>query len=798
MDKINVVLVILNHEALEETLEKLNLDNVNLVAIVIDGDSNEKTIEIGNTMIPRVSFVTINKIAKNNDRSNIWVLSGQINDSQDRDKMKKFLTALGIPKANIVDLETSEQIDETWLANLRHIEEHGADFFATGNEYTQTGLNMKYIPRAIASKNVSRGGVNLADSFQDLWQGYLTAKYVFAHVEPGTIKFVLIGLTPDSFRYDNDKDLANKKNLQHFFALKNLLSKDAKDIFSTTQTPDPNFDSIRAKFNHEFSAKSIADWETPKTLPKDSVEANIKILKDYIGLCLKNKAKPVGVVFPFASAMRKYYDKELLNSFRETIAELETSFDFMCVDMFELNLNYESFSDMTHLNSKGTLFANALLSLKLYNKNLLPLEPFCYKLYSYFNYMSQVAPNEEYMSLIERVFDFSLQKLRKKDKIKIGFVLYDSSMWCGDDLYNLFAKDERFEPTVFLCQRREALTNNIMHNVFLRDIDTLKSHGLNLVVVEKLTEPVPAQDVLIFLTPYTERTANTFAPWKLTVKTLITHIIYSLAVSVRDTGYYKLPIFRIVWKIFFPSIVNLKMYGQRNPLLVPRSLYSGYPRIDVFYKNPDTLNFTWKMTRPDAKKIIWAPHHSINQVTKWATFQWNYKFMYEFAKAHPEISWVVKPHPNLAFRAIQNNVFPSVEAFEEYLQAWNALPNAQVYTGAYYQAIFATSDGMIHDCGSFTAEYQYVNKPMIYLTRKGTKFNELGTAILKASYLVDGKDFEAIAAMIQRIFIEGDDYKAAERKEVFDEYLNYPKVNDMLASEFIYKSIADDLQAPTD
>ena len=105
---------------------------------------------------------------------------------------------------------------------------------------------------------------------------------------------------------------------------------------------------------------------------------------------------------------------------------------------------------------------------------------------------------------------------------------------------------------------------------------------------------------------------------------------------------------------------------------------------------------------------------------------------------------------------------------------------------------------MIHDCGSFTAEYQYVNKPMIYLTRQGTLFNELGTEIFKASYLVDGKDFEAIAAMIQRIFIEGDDFKAAERKEVFDKYLNYPKVNDMLASEFIYKSIADDLQAPTD
>ena len=172
-----------------------------------------------------------------------------------------------------------------------------------------------------------------------------------------------------------------------------------------------------------------------------------------------------------------------------------------------------------------------------------------------------------------------------------------------------------------------------------------------------------------------------------------------------------------------------------------------------------------------------------------ATFQWNYQFMYEFAKAHLEISWILKPHPNLLFSAVSGKVFPSTEAFQEYLQKWNDLPNAQVYTGAYYQAIFATSDGMIHDCGSFTAEYQYVDKPMIYLTREGSKHNELGNEILNASYLVDGKDLEGIAAMIQRVFIEGDDYKSAERKEVFDKYLNYPKANGMLASEFIYKNI---------
>ena len=168
--------------------------------------------------------------------------------------------------------------------------------------------------------------------------------------------------------------------------------------------------------------------------------------------------------------------------------------------------------------------------------------------------------------------------------------------------------------------------------------------------------------------------------------------------------------------------------------------------------------------------------------------------MYKFAKAHQEISWVIKPHPGLYYSVVEAGVFPTVEAFEEYLQAWDDLPNGRFYTGAYYQDIFATSDGMILDSCSFIGEYQYVDKPMIFLTREGEEFNTLGNEILNASYLVDGKDFEGIAALMQQVFIQGDDFKADERKKIFDEHLNYPALNGMLASEFIHKNIVDGLQ----
>ena len=417
--------------------------------------------------------------------------------------------------------------------------------------------------------------------------------------------------------------------------------------------------------------------------------------------------------------------------------------------------------------------------------------------YSYLANLADLLPKETYNELATRIFSATAEKIRRKDKIRVGFDLNYSSNWSGDDLYNAFAQDKRFEPTIFSIPDKP---REYQRDECLKDAKKFKTRGFNVFEMQTTSSDVPVQDILFRSRPYPEWIPLAFRLTSLKVKeTLVGYIPYSFFVIHMGSLPCNYPMIEVLWKMFFPSTVLLETFKKWNKLGMPRGIYSGYPKLDVFFKSESKFQFDWKMTRPDAKKIIWAPHWSIgNRGVRQATIQWNYKFMYEFAKNHPETSWVVKPHPTLFNSAILEKLFPSEEALNEYFQKWDDLPNARFYTGTYYQDIFATSDGIIQDCGSFIAEYQYVDKPMIFLTRKdGGKFNELGEEILKASYLVDGKDFDAISAMMQRVFIEGDDYKAAERKAVFDKYLNYPKANGMLASEFIYKSIADALQKPS-
>ena len=409
--------------------------------------------------------------------------------------------------------------------------------------------------------------------------------------------------------------------------------------------------------------------------------------------------------------------------------------------------------------------------------------------YNHLANLSDMLSKDEYNDLAARVFKISAEKIRRKDKIKVGFYVLHSAAWFGDDLYNFFAQDERFEPTLFL--KTKGFVNERS-----QDAKRFVEHGVNLFDLDDKTLTIPAQDVLFCLTPYqgTWAVPKPFLIMNLKVTTLLINLPYTFSVADRG-GLLGSTFVRTLWRMFFPSTTLLEITRKKSKVGMPRGFYSGYPKLDVFFKSDSKFHFDWKTARLDAKKIIWAPHHSIvNHGPLLATFHWNYQFMYEFAKAHPEISWVVKPHPSLPEKVLTSKLFPSINAYKEYLQKWDELPNAQVYLGAYYQDIFATSDGMIQDCASFLAEYQYVDKPMIYLTRDTQKFNDLGEEILKASYTVDGKDFDGIATMIQRVIIEGDDYKAAERKAVFDKYLNYPKLNGMLASEFIFKNIADELK----
>ncbi|MBQ9487032.1 MAG: glycosyltransferase [Selenomonadaceae bacterium] len=423
-----------------------------------------------------------------------------------------------------------------------------------------------------------------------------------------------------------------------------------------------------------------------------------------------------------------------------------------------------------------------------------PFDNLCHESYEHFYNLSRVLLKKNYTDLMERVFRTTVEKIRRKDKIKVAFVTDNAAMWCGDELYNYFAEHERFEATVFLCLNQTELSFGNVQKDFRHGVEQFKSRGINVIGIDNLNTPIEKQDIIIFLRPYLNHYPRAFHLYSLTPDTLLVNIPYSFHVSdwTYVTGTSNTP-FNVLWKYFFDTQEHMESYKKSCDIPV-KSYYSGYPRLDSFFDKETKFNFEWKMARPDAVKIIYAPHWTIDdRGVKYSTFRYNYKFFYEYAKAHPETSWIIKPHPHLFAAAVTSGLFPSDKAFEEYLKAWDDLPNAKLVTGAYFLDIFATSDGMILDSGSFIGEYQYTHKPMIFLTRETQKFNDLSNELMKVVYRVDGKDLNGIEGLIQKIFIDGKDEMYDERRNFFDKYCNYVKDNGMTASEYIFKTISQEL-----
>ena len=101
MEKINVVLVVLDGKKFEQALGSLNLNAANLVAVVVENGTG-RFLNLGARKIPCLSFAMIHTLLAQG-KNFVWLISGFVNGVGDIWKTKKFLTDGGIPEDNIVN-----------------------------------------------------------------------------------------------------------------------------------------------------------------------------------------------------------------------------------------------------------------------------------------------------------------------------------------------------------------------------------------------------------------------------------------------------------------------------------------------------------------------------------------------------------------------------------------------------------------------------------------------------------------------------------------------------------------------
>ena len=402
----------------------------------------------------------------------------------------------------------------------------------------------------------------------------------------------------------------------------------------------------------------------------------------------------------------------------------------------------------------------------------------------------QSTQPESYLSLLQYVQNRAVKKMRKKEKISLAFVVSTIATWIGDQTVRFFMDDSRFDVTVVIVWQK----NMVKEHEERLAVEHFRNAGIPYIIADDQTTAAD-YDVLFYCVPYLDMLDSHFDLKDIPLNSLICYTGYGIMQAAIERWQFNLPIHNCCWMHYSHVAMYADMAKEFCGIGAANMVCSGYPKMDSLVDgraDADTeWSKLWKVSSCGASplKIVYAPHHSINDTPYFSTFQHNFKFFYEYAKAHADTtSWVVKPHPLLRITSVKEGVFQSEDEFEHYLKMWEDLPNARVLDGEYI-GIFPTSDCMILDSVSFCAEYLYVHKPILFLTRPGEQFNALGAKISTALYRVDGRDFSGIQEFIEKTARQ--DPNKPQREDLFHEELDYFSDNHMTAAEYIYHSIAE-------
>ena len=404
-------------------------------------------------------------------------------------------------------------------------------------------------------------------------------------------------------------------------------------------------------------------------------------------------------------------------------------------------------------------------------------------------YQSLVSVKEKgsielFKEISAKVYETALNCIRKKQVKKIVFLLKDSAEWSCEELYKRFNETSGYEVCVavapFFAGSQQAVSKMYLDTVQYfreRKIDTVEMYDIQKNRY-KSWEEIGMPDIVFHLNPHYKAFAESSNICNFPLSILNVYIPYGIMIYGNVRQQYNQLSHMLYWKIFCETPLHKEMASKYADIGDINVVCSGYVKMDTFF---DTClqekRKIWKISpRADEKKIkkiIYAPHWSIKDaVTGFGNFDKIYKSLYEYVKENEtSTSWVFRPHPMLRVGAVQQGIFKSEEEYEEYLEMWRQLPNAQVIENGMYTDIFESSDAMILDSISFLGEYIYMHKPMLFLTRDRNTFNDFGKELVRVLYKTDGGNLEGIKNFVEKNVIGNEDPIGSLTVEYQEKYL---------------------------
>ena len=393
---------------------------------------------------------------------------------------------------------------------------------------------------------------------------------------------------------------------------------------------------------------------------------------------------------------------------------------------------------------------------------------------------------EKLMIKIAELQELAIKEKSKKRKIKVGFMAESSSFFGLGEVYQALLDDSHFEPYIIVpLQVHTEEEQNKQFRIMRQDaVQYFREHKMKCYAVKEKEDAEwgdKLPDILLAQVPYNRLyLEKNFWLENVPCSCMTMYVPYSFWIQKELDAEYIATGFAFKFsKIFAPSKVHKSFFEKRVGVSGKRLSYAGYPKLDTYYKASEDIDVAqiWKGGK-NKVHIIYAPGF---MDPTFSTFDLNYQKILEIARKTKEtVSWVIRLHPNMAASCIRQGVFADEEEWEAYISQWRNLENAKVSINGSYSEIFKTSDAMIMDSISFLPGYQYVHKPLLFLTRERQRMNFLGNRLRDVVYTVGAEDMDGIEEFIHTVVMEGKDEKKNDRETFFKENLDYYSENGQL------------------
>lgn len=368
-------------------------------------------------------------------------------------------------------------------------------------------------------------------------------------------------------------------------------------------------------------------------------------------------------------------------------------------------------------------------------------------------------------------------------------------MWRSQTLYDLLSQDKRFDihfalfplPTFSPAQRSTAIQQLRSH------FDKQQIPYLDLSAIEKPGHTLRERldpDILFYPQPYSRLFCNDLDSFSFSDK-LLCYIPYAM-LTASEPWAYRNHLNNIAWRLFFHSEARKEdaarvLYNHGKNIRVV-----GDPVSDLFSR--PMHHDVWKPQERKKKRVIWAPHFTLSNdyYLHRNAFSWLSDSMLDIAaRYHEQIQFAFKPHPRLLSVLYDMPDWGKKRA-DDYYARWAEGANTQLETGNYID-LFKGSDAMIHDSSSFSVEYHFTGKPVLFtatdlepITRI---LNEFGQAAVQAHY--QGKNTGDILSFLDNVVLGGQDLMAGQRQAFYHQYLLPPGGKSV--AENIYQDLVTSL-----